>query len=134
MIRPVFEYGDVLYDNCSLYNAHAIENIQCQAALLCTGGYRHTDYKNLLTELNWERLSDRRKQHKLVILYKIINKIYPTYLYNYLNTNPNTQYNLRQQPQFRPRKSRLTNSHNSYFPFTVRHWNNLPLNIKNSQR
>ena len=133
MIRPILEYGDVLYDNCASYNDRAIEKIQRQAALLITGGYRHTDYKNLLLELNWESLSDRRKQHKLIILYKIIHKIYPNYLYNFLNINPNTNYNLRHQLKFRPRKTRLTNSHNSFFPSTIRQWNNLPQNIRNSR-
>ena len=132
MIRPILEYGNVLYDNCTLSNKWAIENIQRQAALLCTGGYRHTDYKNLLIELNWESLSDRRKQHKLVILYKIINKIYPDYLYRSLNINTNTHYNLRQPLHIRPRKTRLNNSHNSFFPSTIRQWNLLPQNIKDS--
>ena len=45
MIRPVIEYGYVLYDNCTLSAGQTIEHIQRQAALICTGGYRHTDYK-----------------------------------------------------------------------------------------
>ena len=100
MIRPVIEYGDVLYDNCSLYNAQAIENFQRQAALLCTGGYRHTDYENLLIDLNCEPLADSHKQHKLVILYEIVNKIYLNSIYMSLHIKPNTNYNLRQQLQF----------------------------------
>ena len=102
MIRPVLEYGDVLYDNCSLLNGHSIEKIQRQAALICTGGYKHTDHKNLLKELNWELLSNRRKQHKLVIFYKIVNKIYPGYLFSFININQNLNYNLRQTTNYRP--------------------------------
>ena len=50
MIRPILEYGDVLYDNCPLSTGRFLEQLQRQAALVCTGGYRHTDYKN------WETL------------------------------------------------------------------------------
>ena len=78
MIRPVLEYGNVLYDNCSL---------------ICTGGYRHTDYNNLLKELHWESLSNRRKLYKLVILYRIVNKTYQNYIHIFLNINLNINYN-----------------------------------------
>ena len=132
MIRPVLEYGNVLYDNCTQQNRLKLENIQRQAALICTGGYRHTDYNNLLKELNWESLTNRRKLHKLVILYKIINKTYPNYLQVFLNLNQNQTHNTRQRHNFRPRYSRLDNSFKSFFPSTVRLWNNLPQKTRES--
>ena len=132
MIRPVLEYGDVLYDNCPAYLGQQLEKVQRQAALICTGGYKHTDYKNLLKELNWQSLSDRRKLHKLVIFYKIKNNIYPGYLSKFLNQNQNSNYNLRNTRNLRPRYSRLQKSINSYFPSTVRLWNNLSRNTQES--
>ena len=132
MIRPILEYGNVLYDNCPASTGRSIESIQRQAALICTGGYKHTDYKNLLSELNWETLCDRRKLHKLVIFYKIKNKIYPDYLSSYLKTNQNSTYNLRHTNEQRPRFSRLNNSFKSFFPSTVRLWNNLPSTTRDS--
>ena len=126
MVRPILEYGDVLYYNSPLSIGRSIEQVQRRAALACTGGYRHTSYKNLLHELNWEPLYTRRKNHKLIIFYKITNNIYPKYLHDLLIKNTHQTYQLRHTHHFRPRQSRLTTSHNSFFPSTTRLWNNLP--------
>ena len=61
MVRPILEYGDVLYANILLSIGRSIEQVQRRAALACTGGYRHTSYNNLLHDLNWEPLYTRRK-------------------------------------------------------------------------
>ena len=37
MIRPIIEFRDVIYDSCSLATGQAIESIQRQKALICTG-------------------------------------------------------------------------------------------------
>ena len=133
MIRPVLEYGDVIYDNCTLSTAHSLDQVQRQAALLCTGGYRHSNYKKLLKELNWEQLSERRKMHKLTIFYKIKRNIYPKYLLKSLPVNNNqNNYNFRNQNVIRPRDSRLKISMSSFFPSTTRLWNNLHINTQNA--
>ena len=132
MIRPVLEYGDVIYDNCPLSSAQTLDQVQRQAALICTGGYRHSSYSKLLSELNWEPLHERRKSHKLTIFYKIKNKISPKYLYNLLPKTNETTYNLRNNNNIRPRYSRLSNSIKSFFPSTTRLWNNLPLTTQNA--
>ena len=126
MIRPILEYGQIIYDNCSASAAQTIEHIQRKAALACTGAYRHTSYNSLLSELNWERLSKRRQQYKLLTFYKITNHIYPPYLFNLLPQPPPTTYNLRHTQPLRPPNIRLTSYYNSYFPSTTRAWNLLP--------
>ena len=126
MIRPILEYGDVLYNSMPLSTGRLLENIQRQAAIICSGAYRHTSYEKLLLELGWEALSTRRQNHKLIIFYKIFHHIYPNYLYNCLHLRPTNPYNLRQQNPIIPRYSRLTISSNSFFPSTTRKWNILP--------
>ena len=37
MIRPIIEYGSILYDNLTLSDEHRLENLQRRAALICTG-------------------------------------------------------------------------------------------------
>ena len=132
MIRLVLEFGDVVYDSISLSTGQALETVQRQAAIICSGAYRHTSHTALLFELGWESLSDRRKGHKLTLFYKIYHKIYPNYLYKHLQfTNP-TPYNLRNPTTLVPRHTRLTCSAKSFFPSVTREWNSLPLNIQNS--
>ena len=125
MIRPILEFGDVIFDSCSLATGQAIESIQRQAALICTGGYRHTSYASLLSELNWQSLTDRRRMHKLILFYKIYYNIYPPYLHSFLTYNPNIR-TLRTTQVLRPRQTRLAITTNSYFPSTTRAWNSLP--------
>ena len=39
-IRPVLEYADVVWDNCTQYEANELEKIQTEAARIVTGIYR----------------------------------------------------------------------------------------------
>ena len=132
MIRPILEYGDVIYDNGTISTVQTLDQLQRQAALICTGGYRHSDYTKLLKELNWEPLRDRRKIHKLILFYKIKRKIYPNYLSKYIVTTNENTYNLRTTNELTPRYSRLNNSFKSFFPSSTRLWNNLPQATRNA--
>ena len=132
MIRPILKYGDVIYDNTSLSIGQSLENIQRQAAIACTGAYRHTKHSSLLSEVGWEPLSSRRRQHRLSLFYKIYNNIYPGYLSRFLVYSQNSGYNLRNSNILVPRFSRLSKSFHSYFPSTTRERNKLSPQIKNS--
>ena len=68
MIRPILEFGDIIYDSTTLSTGQSLESFQRQAAIICSGAYRHTSYTSLLHELGWEELSTRRKHHKLILL------------------------------------------------------------------
>ena len=56
MIRPIIEYGSMLYNNCSLHHFNCSEGVQRKAALICTGAIKRTESKQLMTELNWDSL------------------------------------------------------------------------------
>ena len=77
MIRPLLEYADVIFDGCSDTDAQRLESTQCQAALVCTGAYKHTSHIKLLQELGWTPLALRRKHHRLGIMYKIQTLVAP---------------------------------------------------------
>ena len=47
-IRPVLDYGDIIYDPCLKSESEAIEKFQRKAALVCTGAFRITSYDRLL--------------------------------------------------------------------------------------
>ena len=130
MIRPILEYGDILFDCCSLSASESIESVQRKAALACTGAYRVTSYRSLLLELNWEPLSSRRKQHRLTIYYRLINNLLPEYLCSILPVRYPTTYNLRHQLSYLPPFARLTSTYNSFIISTTRDWNELSDNIK----
>lgn len=132
MIRPIIEYADIIYNNCTLSIGRSIEGIQRRAALICTGAYKHTEHSKLLKDLGWPTLKARRMYHCLCTYYKLIKKKGPVYVTNLLpNTIANvTTYNLRNQSNLRTPQSRLKSFKDSYIPGTTRLWNNLPLTTR----
>ena len=80
MMLPVIKYYDIIFDNCTVRAALALENAQRRAALACTGTYSHTSKNRLLAELNWLPLRQTRTNHKLLMIYKLIHGIVPSYL------------------------------------------------------
>ena len=72
-IRPILEYSDVVWDNCSDFLIHEIESVQVEAARICTGATKYCNIEKLLNDLRWETLIERRKHHRLVFFYKMIH-------------------------------------------------------------
>jgi hypothetical protein len=46
MVRPILEYGGVLYDGCPDKYLKKLDKVQREAALVCTGAYKHTKTEN----------------------------------------------------------------------------------------
>jgi hypothetical protein len=66
-IRPVLEYSDLVWDNCTGREANLLENVQVSAArITCITGMRINSSRSApYEELGWDTLSTRRKVHKL---------------------------------------------------------------------
>ena len=79
-IRPLLEYTDVVWDNCTQYEANELEKIQHEAARIVSGATKLVSIDKLLKEVGWDTLSCRRKKHKLILFYKMINGLCPDYL------------------------------------------------------
>lgn len=134
LVRPILEYGNVVYDNLSADLSNKLERIQKEAALLCTGAYRPTSYNLLLNELGWETLKTRREFQRLILMYKINNNLAPTYLKQIIpvSTASRTRYALRCTTNFTIPRCRTERYKLSFVPKTVTEWNNLPLELRNS--
>ncbi len=96
-IRPVLEYADVVWDNCTGYELEDIEKIQIEAARIVTGTTKLVSFDALYTETGWDTLANRRHKHKLIMMYKMQNDLCPTYLSSLLpaTVGNTTTYNLR---------------------------------------
>ena len=68
-IRPLLEYADVIWDNCTQQNKNELELIQLEAARISTGAAKLVSVANLYLETGWETLDARRNKHKLVLFY-----------------------------------------------------------------
>ena len=80
-IRPVLEYGDVVWGNCTKKESDLLESVQIEAGRIITGLRCNSSRQKLYHELGWRTLENRWNKHKLIIFYKILNGLTPAYLY-----------------------------------------------------
>ena len=80
LIRPLMEYADVVWDGCCENVSDLLESVQYEFAKVGTGAMKGTGRQRLLEELAWESLKTRRSVHKLVLFFKIVNDLTPSYL------------------------------------------------------
>ena len=133
-IRPVLEYSDSVWDNATTDSKKQLEAIHLEAARIITGATKLCSTEKLLSDLGWDSLQNRRNKHKLTILYKILNGLTPEYLQFILPplVQNTTNYNLRNSNNLRSIHANTNLFYNSFFPSTIRAWNDLSEDIKNS--
>ena len=79
-IRPLVAYGDVIWDNCTLYEKREHDDIQNEAARIARGATRLVSIANLHKEIRWDSLGKRRADHKLTLFYEMTHNLTPLYL------------------------------------------------------
>lgn len=133
-VRPVLEYGDVVWDNCTEMESKTIENVQLSAARVVTGATRGTSHATIYRECGWEPLFKRREKHKLTTFYKIENNIIPDFLKKLVPpvTKQRTIYGLRSKENITSYKASTTTMQRSFIPSTITSWNRLDIETRNS--
>ena len=135
IIRLLLEYGDVIWDSCSQYEKQELEKIQLEAARIATGTTKLISTTALYKEVGWESLEQRRQTHKLTLFFKMFSLLTPLYLSSLIppSVSDMSRYNLRNSDQLQTIDSRTNLYFNSFLPSTVRAWNSLPAEVKQSQ-
>ena len=127
-VRPIFEYGCVVWDNAPRHDFlfNEMEKMQIQVARIVTGTNNYASKHLLYMETGWAKLSKRREYHRLVLFYKILHGLTPQHLHNTLlnYTNLNNTYNLRNN-YMQLIYSRTEAFRSSFFPCSFRLWNEL---------
>ena len=133
-IRPVLEYADVIWNNCTQYESNELEKIQNEAARIVTGATKLVSINSLLSETGWETLSSRRNKHKLTLLYKMQNDLSPEYLCSLVppTVGSTSSYPLRNADDLQILHTNSQLYYNSFLPSAVREWNELPIETRNS--
>ena len=109
-----------------------MESVQYNAALAITGTVRGTSREKLYQELGLDSLQQRRWYRKLCCLFKIIGNQPPRYLFQ-LVPSPNTRYFSRNSENIPQLRTKHEFFKNSFFPSTIKQWNNLDLQIRKSK-
>ena len=131
-VRPLLEYSDVVWDNCSNQLKSELESVQNEAARIVTGATKLCNINSLLSDLGWEPLSVRRKKHRLILMYKIKNNQCPNYLTQLLPTQRQERYQLRNSANIPLIPARTQLYQHSFYPETIRDWNALSNEIRES--
>ena len=100
-IRPLLEYGDIIWDNCTQFEKQEIEKIQIEAARIATGTTKLVSLNALYQETGWVTLEKRRENHKLVMFYKMYNDLKFSVLSFFFSTTVNKQSIPIQPPKCR---------------------------------
>ena len=79
-IRPILEYGDVVWDNFSQGLKDQLDKVRNEAARIVTGCTKLVAIRDLYQESGWETLSERKRKHKLIFCYKMFSGLSPKYL------------------------------------------------------
>ena len=132
-IWPLIEYASEVWDGCSQTDSDRLEQVQLNAARIVTGLPVFASLNSLYHESGWETLSHRRNNKTLSLTYKIINNEALEYLTNLLlnRVGKQTNYHLRNNQNFKVPYSRLCSYKNSFFPSTLRLWNDLDFATRN---
>ncbi len=131
-VRPLLEYADVVWSNCTDELKTQIESVQIEAARIVSGATKLCNIDKLFHDLRWESLENRRKKHKLILMYKMVNKLSPQYLSDLVPEQTQARYTLRNANNIPLLHCRTQLYSKSYLPSTIREWNNLSDNEKNA--
>ena len=124
-VRPQLEYASFVWAPHTQSNTNKLESVQRRAARFVTGNYNTTSsVATMLNHLNWDTLQQCRLRTKAIMMYRIINglvAIEPPPCLHHLSAATRGQ-----QQKYRVPYSRTTVHKESFFPSTIRLWNQLP--------
>ena len=72
-ILPLFDYADIIWDNCTVVKSTTLENLHLEALRIIPGSVREMRHQKLYNESGFCTLKERRKKHLLIQFHKIIN-------------------------------------------------------------
>lgn len=134
-ILPHLDYCCVVWGNCSKLQEQKIIRFQKRAARLILDRDKTAHSADLFKELKWMIFPERVKFQKAILMFKSLNGLAPTYLHDLFITKSDVHdRNLRSssnsQLHFPRPKSEFFRRSFAYSGALT--WNNLPLNIRNS--
>ena len=125
LVRPTLEYASTVWDPHEKVDAQRLEDVQRRAARFVTGRYHNrSSVSNMIDDLGWPSLEQRRKEARLTMLYKLSSGlVYSTTVLQPLQRSSGRTTNSR---AYQTLGSRTNARKFSFFPRTIREWNVLP--------
>ena len=86
----MLQYTSSVWDPYTFQQINALERVQQQAARVVTSDYFSRDtgsVTNMLQQLAWDTLEERRARNRVVMFYKITNNLVEVPLHYYIQTS-----------------------------------------------
>ena len=129
LVRPLCEYACPVWDPYEKTDINAVEMIQRRAARYVRNNYRNrSSVGAMLLDLGWQSLEERRYEARLYLLYKIYHGMVAVDGEKYLIPPRRFSRNMHRNSFQLPSTTSLYRKE-SFFPRTIRDWNNLPSDV-----
>ena len=135
LVRSILEYSSTVWDPFYQKDIDRLERVQRRAARFVLNDYKPlSSVTSMVSQLGWKPLAERRREHRLSLLYKIINGLVAIpAVYTHLHFNTRNIRISHSKSLKLPICSTDTFKH-SFFPATIRDWNLLPDDIVNCKK
>lgn len=134
-ILPIFDYGCMVWGQCSAYNINRLLKLQKRAARLILKADFMTPSRSMFQQLGWLAFPKRVQYHTSIMVYKALKGKAPEYLSNLLVKSSETH--CRHLRSGENEALRVPFSRTSYFEksFSIagaKAWNSLPVHVRQS--
>ena len=136
MVRSILEYASAVWDPHLEKDKASLERVQRRAARFVKNDYKlyneqHEEYTSvtkMMQELGWKKIEERRRDIRLALLYKITHDQTNIPTVDIIEPLPNHNGTRLQttQNKFKLITSTINSHKFSFFPRTIRDWNDLP--------
>ena len=132
LVRPVLEYGGMVWDPYRLGQVEEMERVQRQAARRVTGRMKrwrwdatkksreHVSVSKIIQQLGWESLSQRRKKARLCGLHRALSD---TEGWREIRAGIEETQNGRYGQRLREKGANMEVGRNAFLARTIREWN-----------
>lgn len=132
LVQPLFDYCDVVWDILTESQATRLQKLKNRTGRVITQQGYDIRSDVIRNELAWGTLHDTRCKHKLIMIYKALNNLVPSYITDFFDLLDYSQsYNLRDRDNKialpRPRTNYLKNSF--HYSGAIL-WNDLPSEVR----
>jgi hypothetical protein len=132
LVRPILEYASTVWDPWTRANINKIETVQRRSARFVKSDYRkHSSVTQMLQELKWPTLQERRARGRAIIMYRIVNNSIAIPI-SLLQVMPSERSRGHKNKFIVPFSRTQVHQH-SFIPDSIRIWNKLPQEIVECQ-
>ena len=131
LVRPILEYGNIIWDPHYIRDKHQIDRVQHRATRLVPG-FDEISYEERLRRLKLPSLQYRRKRGDMIQTFKIMrgfDRIDPAVFFKFLPSQVTRGHSFKIHKQHAQRQVRSQ----SYSIRVINDWNNIPAHVVNAE-